>query len=304
MRVAVAGSGAMARYIAEEFPKHGHDVVILSRSEKEFFRDRPKVTQITTDYSVPSLTAAIDDSDILISVISSYTSEFVDVHVNLIKACQASSRCKRFIPSEYGGNLEKYPDLPLFYYQTREPIRKILREQTELEWTLVSVGWLVDYVVPQNNRYLTDIGEAFPIDLSSKTIIIPGTGNDLFDVTAARDLAKALALLVKAPSWEQYIYISGEQTCFNDLARLVQQRYPGMSNIQHTGLGQILDTIQSSTDEAEVLLAHYKIVAPLGGGSFDPRKVEAQRQKYFSGMAFRTPKQLIEGVERDPNVIV
>jgi len=157
-------------------------------------------------------------------------------------------------------------------YQTKEPIRKILREQIELEWTLDSVGWLVDYVVPQNNRYLTDIGETFPIDLSSKTIIIPGTGNDLFDVTAARDLAKALVLLVKAPSWEQYTYISGEQTCFNDLARLVQQRCLGMSDIQHTGLGQTLETIQSSTDEEVVLLAHYKIVAPLGGGSFDPSK--------------------------------
>lgn len=304
MRVAVAGSGAMARYIAEEFPKHGHDVVILTRSEKGFFKGRPNITQIITDYSVPSLTAAINDCDILISMILSYASEFIDVHVNLIKACQASPRCKRFIPSEYGGNLEEYPDLPLFYYQSREPIRRILREQTELEWTLVSVGWLIDYVVPQNNRYLADIGEAFPINLTSKTIIIPGTGKDVFDVTAARDLAKALALLIKAPSWEQYTYISGDQTCYNDLARLVQHRYPEMNDIQHSSLGEILNTIQSSTDEDEVLLSHYKLFVPLGAGSFDPKKVEAHRRKYFSGLAFRTPEQLIEEVDRDPNVTV
>ncbi|KAL4932877.1 uncharacterized protein BDV17DRAFT_279229 [Aspergillus undulatus] len=232
MSVAVAGSGAMARYVCDEFPKYGHAVVILSRSEKECFQNRAKIKQIVTDYSVHSLTAAIDDCDVLISMILSYTPEFIDVHLNLIKACQMSGRCKRFVPSEYGTDLENYVDIPLFYYRTREPIlRQALRQQTDIEWTLVSVGWLVDYIVPQGNRYLMDAGEAFPIDLASKKIVIPGTGNDPVDVTAARDLATALALLVNAPSWEPYTYISGEKTSWNKLAELVQQRYHDVIDI-------------------------------------------------------------------------
>lgn len=151
MRIAVAGSGAMARYISDEFPKYGHEVVILTRSWKEVFASRSHIKQVVTDYSVASLTAAIGNCEVLISVILSYSADFIDVHRNLIQACLASPQCKRFIPSEYGGDLESYPDIPLFYYHTREPIRKALREQTELQWTLVSVGWLADYVVPSKN---------------------------------------------------------------------------------------------------------------------------------------------------------
>lgn len=304
MRVAVAGSGAMARYICDEFPKYGHEVIILSRTNKEVFQNRHNISQVVTDYSVSSLTDAILECDVLISMILSYTEEFVDVHLNLIKACQASPRCKRIIPSEYGGDLENYPDIPLFYYLTREPIRKVLREQNEIEWTLVSVGWLVDYVVPQKNRYLMDAGEAFPIDITSKKIIIPGTGNDPVDVTAARDLARALALLVSQSSWEPHTYISGEKTTWNELAMLVQQHYAEMQDAQHIGLGQILHTIQTSDDEIEVLISHYKLVVPLQACSLDPKNVEAHRQKFFPGMVFRKPHQLIEEARQNPSGIV
>jgi nucleoside-diphosphate-sugar epimerase len=304
MRVAVAGSGAMARYICDELPTHGHTVVILSRTEKECFQNRAQIEQIVTDYSVPSLTAAIDDCDVLISMVLSYTSEFVDVHLNLIEACRLSRRCKRFVPSEYGTDIENYADIPLFYYQTREPIRQALRQQTDIEWTLVSVGWLVDYIVPQDNRYLADAGEAFPVDITAKKIAIPGTGNDLVDVTAARDLATALALLVNAPSWEPYIYISGEKTTWNKLAELVQQRYHDVTDVQHIGLGQILQTIQTSADEIEVLIAHYKLVVPLQTASLPPEKVQAHRKKFFPGMTFRKPHDLIDAVKERPAIIV
>ncbi|KAL2813826.1 hypothetical protein BJX63DRAFT_442710 [Aspergillus granulosus] len=292
MRVAVAGSGAMARYISDEFPKHGHAVVILSRTEKECFQNSAKIEQIVTDYLVPSLTAAIDDCDVLISVVLSYTAEFIDVHLNLIKACQLSRRCKRFIPSEYGTDIKNYVDIPLFYYQTREPIRQALRQQRDIEWTLVSVGWLVDYIVPQGNRYLMDAGEAFPIDLTAKKIAIPGTGNDPVDITAARDLATALALLANEPSWEPYIYISGEKTSWNKLAELVQQHYHDVTDVQHIGLGQILQTIQTSEDEIEVLISHYKLV------------VQAHRKKFFPGMIFRKPQDLIDAAKEYPTIIV
>ena len=162
----------------------------------------------------------------------------------------------------------------------------------------------MDYIVPQRNRYLKDAGEAFPIDITNKKIIIPGTGNDPVDVTAARDLARALALLVSKPSWEPYTYISGEKTTWNELAKLVQQQYVEMKDVHHTGLGHILHTIRTSNDEAEVRVSHYKLAVPLRACSLDPKKVEAHRQKFFSGMAFRKPHELIEEVRQNPNGIV
>jgi nucleoside-diphosphate-sugar epimerase len=304
MHIAVAGAGALARYIGDEFPKHGHEVVILTRSEKEFFRNRRHMTQVVTDYTVPSLVTAIEDCEMLISVIELSTTDNIDVHLNLMKACQLSPKCKRFIPCEYGANIEDHPDVPFFHWETREPIRKALREQTEIEWTLVNIGWLVDYVVPRRNRYLKEPGETFPVNVEEKRLVIPGTGKESVDVTAARDVAAALALLAKAPSWEPYTYISGKKTCWNELAELVQRRYPGTWDVRRLGLGRILETIQISTDKREVIIAHYQLITPLGAGDFHALKVEDHRRKFFPELVFRSPEQLIDEIEESWNKIV
>lgn len=304
MRIAIAGAGGLARYISEEFPKHGHSAIILTRSEKEYFRNRLNITQVITDYSVPSIVTALRDCEILISVILSYAREFIDIHLNLIKACRLSPKCKRFIPSGFFGDIENYPDLPPLYSEIREPIRKILRQQTEIEWALVCNGWLVNYIVPKGNLYLMDIGEAFPIDIIRNRIVIPGTGKDAVDVTSTRDLAIALALLAIAPVWKPYVYVSGTKRCWNDLALLIQERYPAMREGKRVGSAQIPGTIQNSTDEEELLLAHYQIYVPLGAVSLDPEKVEAHRRKFFAGLKFRSPRQLIDEVEEYTDKVV
>ncbi|OQE87094.1 hypothetical protein PENNAL_c0020G02756 [Penicillium nalgiovense] len=216
MRIAIAGSGAMARYICEEFPSHR-----LSRIT-QFLRWLPQSTIIY----LSSTTAPESLSE------------------------------------------------------------KVLREQSELEWTLVSVGWLVDYVVPSKNRYPSDAGPAFPIDLRANQIIIPGIGNDPVDVTSARDLAVVLAMLANAPSWEPY------------------QRYPSVTEVKRIGLGHILDTIQTSTDEIELLISHYQIFMPLRAGSLDPEMVQRHRRKFFAGLNFRTPEQLINEAFSNGDTIV
>ncbi|KAB8222838.1 hypothetical protein BDV33DRAFT_189285 [Aspergillus novoparasiticus] len=235
MRIAIAGAGGLARYISEEFRKYGHSVVILTRSEKGYFRNRPLV-----------------DCEILISVILSYATEFLDIHLNLIKACKLSPKCKRFIPSEFFGDVENYPDLPPLYSEVREPLRK----------TLVCNG----------NLYLMDIGEGFPIDTIRNRIVIPGTGKDAVD---------------------PYAYVSGTKMYWNDLAQLVQKRYPAMREVK-----------RNSNDQEELLLAHYKIFVPLGAVSFDPDKVEAHWRKFFAGLQFPSPGQLIDEVEEDPDKVV
>lgn len=103
----------------------------------------------------------------------------------------------------------------------------------------------MDYIVPQHNRYLGDACEAFPIDITFKKIVIPGTGDDPVDLTETRLLATALALLITQLAWEPFTYVSGEKTTWYDLVKLVQERCPDMNNIQYVGLGQILHTTQS-----------------------------------------------------------
>ncbi|GKT40247.1 oxidoreductase swnR [Colletotrichum spaethianum] len=305
MRVAIAGSGNVARYFAEELPAVGIDVIILTRSSKPEFENIPGVQQFITDYSVSSLLEGIEGSSTLISAILNYGPAFVDVHRRLIEAAKRSITCKRFIPAEYGGNLEDFPDQPGFYSRLQGVIRKELAEQDELEWTLLSTGWFMDYVVPRRNRMLPDGGDAIPVNLETNSMLIPGSGKEPLDLTSARDMARAVAKLLQTPRWERHIYLSGEKSTWNHIAALMQEKDPQMS-IKHRSLNQLIEDIVANPDpdgEARII-AEYAIFSASHAGSLPAEKVAAHREKYFAGIKFRTARDLLLEVERDPHVIV
>lgn len=303
MRVAIAGSGAVTSYFAEEFPAAGIDVVILTRTIKPQFENLPGVQQFVTDYSIPSLLEGIEGSTALISTILDYTPAFIQVHRRLIEAAKKSKTCKRFIPAEYGGNLEDFPDQPGFYSRLQGVIRTELAAQDELEWTLLSTGWFVDYVVPAGNRRLQDAGDAIPINIAGNSMLIPGTGKEPLDVTSVRDAARAIAKLLQASQWERYTYISGEKTTWNTIAALVETKYPGI-NVRHRSLNQMIEDVVAHPEGEERIIAEYGIFSASHAGSLPAEKVAAHREKYFSGIDFRTGKDLMAEVERDPNIIV
>jgi len=96
----------------------------------------------TTDYSASSVQKILDDEnvDVLFSFVHDNSSFYNTVHEAMLKACQLSKKCKRFVPSECGGDLEKHDDKPRFYIPTHGGFRKVLRQQTEIEWTLFNQG--------------------------------------------------------------------------------------------------------------------------------------------------------------------
>ncbi|KAK5048697.1 hypothetical protein LTR84_005789 [Exophiala bonariae] len=237
MLIAVAGSGNLAQYICEEFPKVGHRVRILSRSIKEHLRIEG-CEQVVVDYSQPQLDDALQDCEVLISTIVDLSSAFIQVHLNLITACQRSQRCKRFIPSEFAGNVKDFPDQPMYFINTHSAIRKTLADQKEIEWTIVCIGFLADYIVPSRNRYVMDMREGNMIDYENKHFKITGTGHEPMDVTSARDVASGLASLVTIPNWEKYTYMSGERTSWWQIVGHVRRRDPEFTASAIT-LGQI-----------------------------------------------------------------
>lgn len=303
MRVAIAGSGALTSYFAEELPAAGIDVVILTRSIKPQFENLPGVRQFVTDYSVPSLLEGIEGTSALISAILDYTPAFIDVHRRLIEAARKSTACRRFLPAEYGGNLEGFPDQPGFYARLQGAVRSQLAAQGDLEWTLLSTGWFADYVVPRRNRRLRDAGDAIPVNLAGRSMLIPGSGGEPLDLTAVRDVARAVAGLLRAPSWERYTYVSGGKTTWDDIAALVRAKYPDV-NVRHRSLNQLIEDVVANPEGEERIIAEYRIFSASHAGSLPADKVAAHREKYFSGIKFRTAKDLMEEVERDPDIIV
>ncbi|PSN69964.1 NAD(P)-binding protein [Corynespora cassiicola Philippines] len=303
MRVTIAGPGTIAKYFIEELVPAGIEVTILTRSIKPEYENYTGVKQFVTDYSVSSIAQGLEGSSALLSTILDYTPANIDLHLRLMEACKQSSTCKRFIPSEWGSNVEDFPDQPGFYYRSHEPIRQALRDQSELEWTIVNLGWIADYIVPSKNRYFKDIDDAFPVNFKTEKIIIPGTGKEPIDFTSAKDLAKAVVKLVQAPKWEQYTWVSGEKSCWNDVAKLMLERYPGMT-VEYKSLYQLVEEIRTAKNEEERGLAEFQILGPSHAGSLNADKVAEHRQTLFQGIKFRTLRELLEEVDRNPDVIV
>lgn len=135
----------------------------------------------------------------------------------MLSACQASSTCKRFIPSEMGGDIHPsaFPEHPLFYVPTHIPIREALSQQSEIEWTLLCIGWFGDYwhlptvETATWKSYMKDLRPVWPVDTTKRTIRINGDGNAPVTFTAAQDVAAAMVKLFKAPTWVSMNRASG-----------------------------------------------------------------------------------------------
>ncbi|KAL3674511.1 hypothetical protein V7S43_000459 [Phytophthora oleae] len=90
MRVAVAGTGAFAKHFNDEFPAVGHEVVVLTRSYKDFLNGKKGVVeQRITDYkTVPELVEALKDCDALVSTVCDENNPSAEPHLKLLEACK------------------------------------------------------------------------------------------------------------------------------------------------------------------------------------------------------------------------
>lgn len=296
MKIAIAGAGDFARYFVEELLAQKHDVVVLSRRRKPWF-ERPDISFRVTDYSIPSLVEQLHDCEGLVSALLDYSMSNVTAHLALLEACKQSPGCKRFIPSEYGGNIDDFPDQPAFYFANHEPVRRALRDQKEIMWTLFNVGWLTDYLVPAKQRYIKDIGDYHPLNFQTNTLKIPGTGTERIAFTAARDAARAISCLFAAECevWEQTTYVCGEMTTWNDVAALLEKRGHRFQ-ISYRSIEVLEKQILDAKSEDEVIAAQYDVWSVSGAGFLPQEKLKLQAEKYFMGMKFRTVEEfLVEG---------
>ena len=308
--VAVAGLGDVAKYVIEELNALPIPVkiVLLSRESRPWFTEQPNTIFRKTDYSISSLTAHLADVDVLICLIHSNDRFYNDVHEAMLAACQASPRCKRFIPSECGGDIEKYPQHPEFYVPTHGAIRKLLSEQNEIEYTLFNQGWFMDYFIPADRSYMKRILSVWPLDLEKETLRIPGTGNEPITFTSARDTGKALARLATSKTkWDKYIYIAGGTTTWHNVLQLLQKIYPEKKfQVTYKPLEELLQDRAAhlhDQDPSQLWLAFMDLWNATGASAVPMDKVEEQRKKYFADIHFSNIEEYIRTAEKANNVI-
>lgn len=311
--IAVAGLGDVAKYVVEELnvlvsSNKSIQIVLLSRESRPWFDQQPNAIFRVTDYSAESLIKHLADVDVLISLVHSNDQFYNDAHEAMITACKASPRCKRFIPSECGGDIEKFPEHPEFYVPTRGAIRKLLETQNEIEYTLFNQGWFMDYFIPADRSHMKRILPVWPLDFEQGTIRIPGTGDEPVTFTAARDTGKALARLATSNSkWEKYTYVAGETTTWNKVIQLIEKIYPNKKlKRTHKPLEELeQDRAKHFHDEdpTELWLAFMDLWNATGASAMPMEKVEQQRQKYFAGIYFSNIEEFIQTAEKADHII-
>jgi swainsonine biosynthesis oxidoreductase SwnR len=304
MKVAIAGTGNVARYLIEELTSGGHHVVILTRKAKP---DLEAYAQRETDYSISSLVEVLDDREALVSTVADYSdlTNTTKIHSAMLEALKHTKTCKTFIPSEWTLNVEDHPEHPMFLAEDQAELHAQLRATKDIRWTIMITGWLMEYVLPSNQRHLKDIGEAFPANHATKTFTIYGPGTQKVDFTSVRDVAKAVSTMLHQPQnqpWAEHTYISGDQLTWNELFATLKTHDSSWTSTTKP----LVDTVRqiSHPDKATAMLAMFEIQSYAGASHWPRERTLRDRDKYFQGVHFRTVDQLLEAAEQRPEEII
>ena len=304
--VALAGAGDLAKYLVEELISSGkYNIIVLSRAERPWFM-RPEVSLHVTDYSRESMLSILDDTSaiVLFSFLHSNDPAHYNVyHENMLSACTASKSCKRFVPSEYGGDIDHFPNLPRFYEPTHAAFREVLKQQSEVEWTLVNQGWFMDYFVPDEKTYMKNLYPIWPLNVSDggwKATVL-GSGDEKVAWTCARDVGKALVRLIETKEWDRHIYLAGEISTWKEAIRILEEHKGRDFEKDSKSTEQIMANLAkhaNDEDPTKGLWLAYMDEWNVTGASAPPReRVEEQKQKYFKGIHFRGVKEALKDAE-------
>lgn len=302
MKVAIAGSGPVAKYLIEELQAAGHEIVVLTRSIKADH----DYEQRQTDYTISSLVDALEDRDALISTVSVYDNPKAQIqaHLDMLEACKQSKKCKTYIPSEWTLDAENYPEQPIYFAEANKIIHEKLKAQTDLRWTIICNSWFIEYVLPSNQRHLRDVPGIWPMDYKNEVFTIYGPGTQRVEFTSVRDVARAVALLLDSDQpWDQYIHLSGEQLTWNELFAKIKKWNPEYTS-QIRPMAGSLRLVTEAKSPASVLAGHFELQSYSGALAQPHDKVQEQRARYFPNLHFRTVEEVLaEGADRPGMVI-
>ncbi|RCI17266.1 hypothetical protein L249_3158 [Ophiocordyceps polyrhachis-furcata BCC 54312] len=309
--IALCSVGNLGKSLCDELLEDGrYKFFVISRqsSRSAFFKHR-NIEVKTSDYSLDSVLKILNETNttVLISFNNSHGQTFVDVHCAFLEACRKSSSCKRFIPSEFAGNIDEFPHYPSYYVQSRVPFRTVLEKEQEVEWTIFNNGWLMDYCLTADKSYMPAIPNEFPIDPNGWKACIRGSGDQLQSFTSCRDVAKALIMLLEAPQWEPTTYITGQWSTFNEMVRRMEKFHGRRMNKTYRSEEDIrLDTLLPPTAEnsEKRYLASVEEMMLTAAGACPYEKTMRQREKFFPGLEFTWLEKLLsEAKPLEDNVL-
>ncbi|KAF4439399.1 SDR family [Fusarium acutatum] len=218
-KVAVAGgSSGLGRTMVDALEAaKTHDYIVLSRKATG-----PKTRAV--DYSdVDYLTSLLESEQVntVISMLPIDNDESGQAQMNLIEAADRSKCTKRFLPSEFGMVYTKdnIAHVPSFQWKLKA-VEAL--EQTNLEFSLVSIGLFLDYWAAP--RLPTHIRAAnIIIDPENNAAVIPGDGNTPVVFTHSTDAAKYAVTLLGLSNWKRRYAIVTNRMTLNEAVKLAEE---------------------------------------------------------------------------------
>ncbi|KAG4274463.1 hypothetical protein FPRO04_09421 [Fusarium proliferatum] len=232
--IAVAGgAGKLGRAIVEAIVEKGQDtVVVLAREAKEL--QGAKV--IAVDYTdVDKLAAMLETNriEIVISTINSL--DDVSAELNLIQAADKSASTKRYIPSIYG---IQYTEEIASYFpiaRAKRGVTAALEVTSTLEYTVVYNGFFADtWVLPKVKSYQSPF--TLVVDVANNFAAIPGSGDKLVTFTHTFDIARFIAVLVRAAKWDKASYVIGDKVSWNQFVQYAEEAKGVKFTITHDSI--------------------------------------------------------------------
>ncbi|KAK5124712.1 hypothetical protein LTR85_001425 [Meristemomyces frigidus] len=228
MRIAVAGTGGLARLIAHFIEEDtSHHVVFLSREEKPQLSESYQVAVV--DYtSLQSLQFALRGIDTVISTVTGLS------QIELIKAA-VSVRVRRFAPAEFEGPPQLRPANDPLDRGKSVARRWLAHYAQHIQSTTFVCGVLYERFQPGGLRQ-SQIGRTpglsgegdYIMDCRTMAAQVPcyDANNDpnvTICLTAAQDVGKFVTKAIDLPQWPSELRMCGQRVAVKDLVLLVQQ---------------------------------------------------------------------------------
>lgn len=217
--VAIAGaSGSLGSVVFKTFvdsAKYNIRVLKHSGSSSKF----PEGTDVVeVDYSsIDSLTAALQGQD---AVISTLTTLSIDAQFTLVDAAIAAG-VKRFIPSEFGSNLDNPQTRALPVFTVKVKLQEYLKEKAQ--------STPLSYTFVYNNAFLDwGLQHDFILGLKTDKVTLYDGGDKPFNTTTLTSVADALVGVLEHPeeTKNRAVYIKDTILTQNHLLELAKKAAP------------------------------------------------------------------------------
>ncbi|NP_001312315.1 isoflavone reductase homolog A622 [Nicotiana tabacum] len=186
----IGGTGYIGKYLVETSAKSGHPTFALIRESTLKNPEKSKLIDTFKSYGVTllfgdisnqeSLLKAIKQVDVVISTVGGQ--QFTD-QVNIIKAIKEAGNIKRFLPSEFGFDVDHAraiePAASLFALKVR--IRRMI-EAEGIPYTYVICNWFADFFLP-------NLGQLEAKTPPRDKVVIFGDGNPKAIYVKEEDIA-------------------------------------------------------------------------------------------------------------------